>query len=397
MILKTRGTDIVSGNKKVRLRGVNFGGWLMMEAYFLHAPHQPEKFFRKGMADKYGEKVLEEFDREFRGCFIQEEDFRRVAKYGFNCIRLPFHHRVIETRPNHYDPDGVALFDKIISWAKRAKVYLILDLHAAPGSQNHDWHSDSDGRAEFWQQDEYRRRTISLWEFLADRYKSEEIIAGYDLLNEPVLHDIKLLNEFYRRLITNVRKADPNHIFFVEGNTWSQDIACLEEFDDDNYALSVHFYHPLEYTFNYIPHATHPFKLNNVRWDKKQIRRHLAAYSFWAKKRRLPIFVGEFGVNYRGGFYGEDQWLKDTLDCFNDFGFHWTYWTYKAVKNSFFPDGIFSYYDNPPWVNRGGALTGWETYKDHWADKKKDMVASWDTAQFKENAHILKVLKNGLR
>ena len=76
---------------------------------------------------------------------------------------------------------------------------------------------------------------------------------------------------------------------------------------------------------------------------------------------------------------------------FKDMGFHWTYWTYKAVKNNIFPDGIFSYLKNPPWVNRAGPLTGWETYHLHWAESRREIIRSWRTEQYQANKVILDV------
>jgi len=122
----------------------------------------------------------------------------------------------------------------------------------------------------------------------------------------------------------------------------------------------------------------------------------LLKYKKISQKRNVPIFCGEFGVNARRGDFGEDRWLKDVLECFNDFGFHWTYWTYKAVKNSAFPDGVYSYVNNPSWVNRSGPLAGWDTYKQCWPKQQKAMTRSWRTDQFRANAEILKILKNAL-
>ena len=124
------------------------------------------------------------------------------------------------------------------------------------------------------------------------------------------------------------------------------------------------------------------------------MRHLLAGYKKISLQKKRPIFVGEFGVNDRQGLYQEDVWLKDTLSCYKEFGFHWAYWTYKAVKNSLFPDGLYSYYPNPPWVNRAGPKQGWDTYADCWPKFKKNMIASWDTENFKENTKITKVLKN---
>ena len=123
------------------------------------------------------------------------------------------------------------------------------------------------------------------------------------------------------------------------------------------------------------------------------MRKFLSGYAALARKKQRPIFVGEFGVNDREGLYGEDQWVKDMVSCFKEFDFHWTYWTYKAIKNNVFPDGIFSYMENPPWVNRAGPRMGWDTYSDLWTHRRKEIVESWKTENFSENSPVLNALK----
>jgi endoglucanase len=396
--LRTDKTKIVSGDgKPVQLKGVNLGGWLMMEAYILYAPNFPEKTFKKKFAEALGEKALTSFEKEYREHFITEADIENISQLGFNCIRVPFNGRLIEKTPYGYDQKGVGYLDRVIEWAKRYKVWVILDLHAAPGAQNHDWHGDSEGKAELWTKKENQERTLALWAFLADRYKNEESVAGYDLLNEAVLEDAGLLNRFYKELIQRIRAADKNHILFIEGNKWATDIDCLEEYNDDNYVLSIHNYEPLDFAFNFVPHLTYPLQSAQGGWNGAMIRRNLLRYEEISQKRNVPVFCGEFGVNARRGLFGEDRWLADILKSFNDLGFHWTYWTYKAVKGGVFPDGIYSYVKNPSWVNRLGPLTGWDTYKQHWPTQQDAMVRSWHTDQFDANKEILKVLQDALR
>ncbi len=395
--LKVYKTRIVLGEKKpVILRGVNLGGWLMMEGYLLHAPHRPEQRFRREFAAAMGKKALDDFDRSFRENFITEKDIAGIRRLGFNCVRVPFHYRVVENVPYVYGAEGLFYLDKIVRWAREYKIWVILDLHAAPGAQNHDWHSDSAGQARLWTKKAFQVRVFALWEFLADRYQDEEWVAGYDLLNESVVGDSKPLNGFYKALIKRIRAVDKNHILFIEGNRWATDIDCLQEFDDDNYTLSIHSYEPAEFTFNLVPHRIYPYKEKGRACFKAALKEHLSRYAHLSQERRLPIFAGEFGVNYRGGNYGEGRWLADMLECFKEFGFHWTYWTYKAVKNSCFPDGLFSYYENPPWVNRQGPVSGWDTYKSYWKQCRKEMIRSWRTDQFEVNRNILKVLQDAL-
>jgi aryl-phospho-beta-D-glucosidase BglC (GH1 family) len=369
----------------------------MMEAYILHAPNFPERKFKREFAAALGEEALCSFEKKFRESFIRESDIEHIAALGFNCVRVPFHYRLVESKPRQYDGQGVRFLDQVVRWAKKHGIWVILDLHAAPGSQNHDWHSDSFGKKELWTKKSNQERTLALWEYLADRYQHEEAVAGYDLLNEAVLDDTDLLNRFYRQLIKRVRGVDKGHILFIEGNTWATDLECLDVYEDSNYVLSVHHYGPVHFVFNLVPGLVYPVKSPEGRWDKSVTRRSLSRYAKISRAYERPVFVGEFGVNARYGLFGEDRWLQDVLKCFEDFGFHWTYWTYKAVKNGLFPDGIYSYVDNPPWVNRAGPLTGWDTYRQQWPVRHRAVVESWHTDRFQVNGQILSELQNALR
>ncbi len=397
-MLKVKGTQIVNAaGQPVKLRGVNLGGWLMMEAYFTHAPSYAEQLFKKKFAKVLGTRALRDFEHQYREHFIQEEDVRLIRSWGMNVVRLPFNYRLIEKAPGKFDTQGLAYLDRTIAWAKRHKLWVILDLHAAPGAQNHDWHSDSLGPAQLWTSPRMQKQTCAIWEFLADRYKNEEAVAGYDILNEAVLSDVKLLNRFYRDVIKAIRSVDRRHILFVEGNTWAQDLTCLDDFTDDNLAFSIHFYHPIEYTFNYIPFLKYPLVNGRQRFDRKTLKKMVGDYVRIARERNRPVYVGEFGINGREGVYREQVWLKDLLALFGQADFHWTYWTYKAVKNALFPDGILSYRGNPPWVNRAGPVTGWDTYHLHWPTQRREMIASWLTKEFSANEPLLKVLQDACR
>lgn len=378
-------------SKPITLKGVNLGGWLMMEGYIMHAPNEGVQKFKRNFAKQLGSNALRTFEKEFIKTFIQEKDIKNIAQLGFNCIRLPFHYKLVESKPYQYSKEGLRAIDQVIEWAKKYNIYIILDLHAAPGCQNHDWHSDSLGKADLWRNESFQKRTYALWEFLARRYKDNPTVAGYDILNEAVIHDAQKLNRFYKEVIKRIRCADKNHILFVEGNLWATNIECLDNFQDDNLVLSIHFYHPIDFSFNFMPRLSYPLK---KIWNKTMLKNMVENYANFAKKRSCPIFVGEFGINYRYDQYGEVGYLQYILNLFKKHKFHWTYWTYKAIKNAHFPDGIFSYYPNSPWVNRQGPKIGWETYVDLWLKSKKEIIQSWDTEHFDPNIKVVETLKH---
>lgn len=383
--------------RQVFLHGANLGGWLMMEGYILHGRNISEKSFKAEMARRYGRKEVDIFTDAFRNNFIEEEDFKNIARLNFSCIRLPFNHKLIENQDKNFSINkaGVDLLKQAVSWCRKYDIYCILDMHAGPGSQNQDWHSDSDGEMSLWKDKKCQERYFTLWEALAEVFKNERTVAGYNILNEPVIRKDgkKILRPFYKEAVKRIRAVDNKHIIFLEGNIWSQRLEDIGEPFADNLSYSIHFYHPLEFTFNFHRGFKYPGMINGEHWDIGKIRRCLDIYYDYSKKWDVPIFAGEFGVNSRcGECDGELKWVKDALECFKEFQFHWTYWTYKAVGNSVFPDGIYQYLANPPWVNRQGPIYGFENYYTLWKDCKRDIIESWKTKNFTENKPLSNLL-----
>ncbi|MCD6539177.1 MAG: cellulase family glycosylhydrolase [Candidatus Omnitrophica bacterium] len=376
-------------------KGVNLGGWLLMEGYILGGRNISESSFKRNFKKRYSQKELSNFERNFRRVFITEEDLKRISSWGAKVVRVPFNAKLIEKKPYTYDKGGLDLLKELAGWASKLEIYLILDLHSGCAPQNKDWHSDSEGEALLWEEREYQKRTISLWEYLADNFKEEKAIIGYDLLNEPVIEKkrINILKKFYKELVKAVKAVDKEHLLFLEGNLWAQEIGFLRDLIEDEVWPSIHFYPPLDFTFNFRPHYKYPGYIGGELWNKDTLRKILEKYYAFSRKNRVGMFVGEFGVNFRGGYFGELDWLRDCLEIFEEWGFSWTYWTYKAVANSVFPDGLIQYRENPPWVRREGPVYGWENYYDLWGKNKREIIQSLNSENFSENKEIIDILK----
>jgi len=388
-----KGNIIRDSGKPIILQGVNLGGWLMMEGYILGGRNIPEQEFKKTLATRQGSIELREFTNLFRDNFIQEEDFKIIKGLGFNCVRIPFNFRLIQ------DKQGFGYLERAVNFCNKYRLWAILDLHAAPGSQNEDWHSDSLGEALLWRDKRYQAQFIQIWQFLAQRFKNEEAVAGFDILNEGVCRSRKItLGLLYRQIVRAIRKIDVNHIIFLEGNMYATDIEFMGKPWDDNLAYSIHFYMPLEFTFGFVRNLCYPGKMGNVYWSKARLRQTLNRYYRVKKKWNVPIYVGEFGQNSRCAYcHKEFNWLSDTLNLFKQFGFNWTYWTWKAVAQGVYPDGIYQYQGNPAWVKREGPISGWETYYSLWKRQKKEICASWRTDNFILNKPLSSLLARYLK
>ncbi len=366
-----------------------------MEGYILGGPNIAESKIKKEFKKVCGENELERFERAFRQNFIRKKDFQNIAKTGAKQIRLPFNSKLIETKPYSHSKKGTKIIKNALDWAQEFNLKVILDLHAAAGSQNCDWHGDSEGVANFWQKKSYRMRTVRIWEYLCDKFKNHPGLYGYDLLNEPVTEkrNIRLVKDYYRQAIKAIQAIDKKRPIFLEGNRWAQEIDFLKDLISDNVKVSIHAYLPLNYVFNFSRTLRYPGKIENTFWNKSAIYKYLRPYADFSRKNKVAILVGEFGINWRGGYWGEKEYLDDLLSAFDDYGFGYTYWTYKAVAGSAFPDGLFQFIKNNNYTKREGPAYGWQNYKLYWKDEKEKIKKFWRTENFTPNKKLLTILK----
>ncbi len=378
------------------LKGVNLGGWLLMEGYLLGGRIIAETTFKKDFKKHLGAKALEEFETLFRNNFIQKKDFQNIAAMGATVVRVPFNYRLIETAPFKYSPQGLRHLKNVFTWAQQYQIKVILDLHAACGAQNYDWHGDNTtGRAGLWENERCRQRTYALWQMLAATFKDEPALYAYDVLNEPVLESapVSILCELYQNIITKIRSVDSNTLIYLEGHLWSQKIDFLKDLVGDKIGVSFHFYHPLNYAMNFTPYLQYPGRIEGAMWNKNTLRKIVKPYYDFAQKYKVKMFAGEFGINWQGGHYGETQWLDDVLTLFDECQFDYTYWTYKAVANPVLPDGIYQQIPENKYICRMGPVYGFETYKNYWKAEKNQIADFWLTKNFTPNKPIINMLR----
>ena len=237
-LLHVRGAEIIDGKgKPVLLRGVAFGNDVWTNVRLPRRHHD-------------------------------EADYARVAAMGMNAVRFYMNHRTFEAdaAPGQYLDDGWQWLDDNIAWAKRHGVYLILNMHVPPGG----FQSLGNGKA-LWDRPEMQDRLIALWTAIARHCKGEPTIAGYDLLNEPVVtraagqwHDLAA------RIAAAIRAVDGEHMLFVErlnsiGGDWREDgDRGFFRIPDPNTVYEFHFYKPFHFTHQSASWV--PFTAENVRY-----------------------------------------------------------------------------------------------------------------------------------
>jgi hypothetical protein len=315
---------------EVRLRGFCVGGWMNLENFINGYPGHPHTF-RAAMERVHGPGKAAFFFDRMMDHFLAEDDVRFMASLGVNTLRVPFNYRHFEddAKPFAWKESGFRRLDRAIEWCGRHGIYVILDLHAAQGWQNPDWHSDNPTNvALLWSHPHFQDRVVALWEELARRYRRNPAVAGYNFLNEPVCGVPGGLSRLYRRLGRAVRKHDRAHIIFLEGNAFSRDFSEMGEFTAGNTVLSNHTY-PAPGLIT----GPYPGKAWGRYHDRSVLKRDQEAGTSFMARRHLPVWTGEFGAIFRGTPRDADRLrvVEDSISIFNELGHHWTIWTYKDI------------------------------------------------------------------
>jgi len=339
-VLQVFGNQIVDENKQpVVLKGYNIGTWLMLENFMLGYPGTEEEF-RSAVKKYAGEANYKYFFDSLLTHFFNEKDAAFLKKIGVNCIRIPFNYRHFESDnfPYQYMESGFEHLDRAVSICKKYGIYIILDLHAAQGHQSTHWHCDNNNLqpAELFTNKDCRSRFIKLWEHIAKHYKEEDIIAGYDLINEPVADDAvtagtatKYLNELYKDATAAIRAVDPDHIIFIAGNDFNNDFSRIDAPFTENLAYTCHYY--LDVCTSTA--APYPSRINNLFYDRAQIERQMDVRDEFMRRYNVPCWVGEFGarLNYPGLTDYRLKAFGDQLDCICKRGHHYSIWSYKDI------------------------------------------------------------------
>ena len=298
------GQIVEENGEPILLQGFGLGGWLVPEGYMLNIPGfgSPTEIENKIEA-LLGEDLANEFWDRYHDNYVAQADIDQIAEWGFNSIRIPFHYKQFSQTPDDVNPFGYEIVDSLLSWCAPYNMYIILDMHCAPGGQNSGEISDSDGTARLWLEDGYKEHTIEIWHSIAEYYADETLIGGYDLINEPVLPDgisSEDLRELYIDITNVVREVDTNHIVFIEGNWYATDFTSLTPPWDDNMSYSFHKYwnDPTLGTIQYL------ISMGNTY--------------------NVPLWMGESGEN-------SNHWFYEAVQLFESNTIGWNWWTHKKL------------------------------------------------------------------
>lgn len=356
--LKTSGRIFVNEEgQEVLLRGMGVANWLNPEGFlFGGAPFggvmgrfaRSAEFDRGRTMDQFitelcGPSYQKKFWSEWEKRYFAEEDIRAMKDQGFNSVRLPLDARLIlrEEPGYQFNEEHLAMLDHYLDLCEQYGLYVIIDLHAACAGQSAvSCDNGVDNQPHLFLDEEGADRTVRLWEELAARWADRWIIAGYDLLNEPIAlpmfdYLVPELKKFYDRLVTAIRAVDQRHILFIQGNRFA---GRLDIFDHDydpeyhNWAITTHCY------------ETFP--------DLALFGPILAK----SEERNVPVWMGECGGSDPKNPAAGNAWMAAFFESLMEYHISYNIWCAKAL------DGVDAAYT---FSFAGPEPQGWQQVVDY--------------------------------
>ena len=314
--VRVQGPDLIKPDgEKLFIKGTNLGNWLNPEGYmFGFTKTNSANFINIMFSELVGPDFTADFWKQFKDNYITRKDIEYIASTGANTIRLPFHYKLF-TDEDYMGltsaQDGFARVDSVVNWCRDNNLYLILDMHDAPGGQTGDNIDDSYGYPWLFESEKSQQLFCDIWKKIAERYKNETVILGYELINEPIAHYFENADELnakleplHKRAVKAIREVDNNHIILLGAPQWNSNFSVFTDASYDD---------KLMYTCH--------------RYGGDSTAEAIRSYIAFRDSVNLPMYMGEIGHN-------TFEWQSAFCKVMEENNIGWTFWPYKKKDDS---------------------------------------------------------------
>ena len=310
------GPNLIQPNgERLYIQGTNLGNWLNPEGYMFGLSKTNSAWMIDLMVRQLiGPDAAQDFWQAFRQNYVTRDDIQFIRQQGANTIRLPFNYKLFTDEDYmglYGSKDAFGLIDQVVEWCREAGLYLILDMHDCPGGQTGDNIDDGYGYPWLFESEASQQLFCDIWRKIARHYKSEPVILGYELMNEPIAHYFdnrealkQLLEPLYKRCVAAIREVDRNHVILLGGAHWNS-----------------HFYMFHDWTFD--PNLMYTCH----RYGGDATAEAIKDYIDFRDKTGLPMYMGEIGHN-------SDEWQAQFVSVMKAANISYTFWPYKKIDGS---------------------------------------------------------------
>lgn len=329
--LRVEGQEIVNDKGSFLIKSIGTGNWMIQEGYMMQSTRVgigTHTEFRTKLEETMGVEKTKAYYKHWLKNHFTKSDLDSMKAWGFNALRpalhykwftLPIEEELIKGE-HTWNEMGFQLLDDLLMWAEENEMYIMLDMHGAPGGQgkNKNINDYNENLPSLFESIENQDKLVALWEKLAERYKDNPWFGGYDLINEPNwklddkgnkngcgVENNDSLWDLQLRITKAIRAVDKKHIIYISGNCWGNNYNSFDSHPlnnyDENTVITFHRY-----------------------WNHNDL-----ASIQWALDMReqynRPLWMSESGEN-------SNQWFADAIHLLESTNIGWSWWPVKKSR-----------------------------------------------------------------
>jgi endoglucanase len=259
------------------------------------------------------------------GYQIRTEDLGRIARAGFDTVRLPvaWSEHTEQTAPYTISPTLLARTDEVIKAALEQDLNIILNVH-------HYWELMS-------KPDQHEPRLDAIWRQLSDHYAGWPEGLMFEFLNEPhkrmTGERVAAMNQ---RLLTMIRPRHPDRYVVLSGGRWGGLEGMMETQppEDDRVIMSFHYYNPHKFTHqgaSFDPRSAPTGQVWGSEQDRIELESVMSAAAHFKLRTGKPVFLGEFGVYADVPTRQRAEWTREVRMAAEQRGISWCYFDWATT------------------------------------------------------------------
>lgn len=288
-------------------KGVNLGGWMSQCDY---------------SADRLDN-------------FITEPDFKQIADWGFDHVRIPVDYNVVQNADGSMKKDGLSRIDAALALCRRYGLHAVIDLHKTQGFS----FDKDEGEGGFFESTKYQELFYKVWEAFAERWGGLSESVMFELLNEVTEREfLPAWKRISGECIRRIRRFAPETRILLGSyhHNGAREVQYLDAPYDKNVLYNFHCYEPLKFT-----HQGAHWDTGLNREDRFTFEESGASESYFeellssavakAKAEGAELYCGEFGVIDVVPPEEALKWFRTIHAVFEKYGIAHAVWSYKEM------------------------------------------------------------------
>lgn len=294
----------------------------------------------------------QDIDKNHRRDFWGADTIVKELFPGVNLARLVMNHWHDTSSQGDCSSDDSAtgfvtescleMFDAVIEGFTNMGIWVIVTARAAEAAGD-----GGTGHTVFTNPD-MRSKMISMWRFLAERYKDHANIAGFEVMSEPRTDNVDgVVHKFHEDACAAVWSQDARAVCFVGPAKFYNRRHLGPEYvmEGGPVIYGANFFVPSPWITTKNPEISYGSQTECcnvgggndcpngcdelITLDAAYLRQQLQDIDEFRASNNVPVWIDQWGVHAEVGEENQRSYLRDVLQIFEEKQYHWSYWWFR--------------------------------------------------------------------